>query len=449
MSSFRLDVEQPLDQLHRTIFEPLAAQYRFDLPKNPLGDLEKPTVLIVGNHSSGKSTFVNYLLGNAIQRTGLAPVDDGFTILTHGETASELDGPALVSNAAYPYGYLERFGKKLVSRLRLKALPLALLRDITLIDSPGMIDSAASGMKNDRGYDFFAVLKKLGEMADIVVLFFDPDKPGTTGETLEALQRSFQEIDHKLYLVMSKVDRFDDNMRDFARAYGALCWNLARTMQNKDLPHIFNIYVPLEERKVEAGSSLPFFDESREELLREIRKAPARHSQNRLSQFYDTAQLLDVHARVCGELAQRLVGRYLAYGAVTVLLLVGAFLLGEQLLRLPSVYSLGLAGGLALLVLFAGYLDVKYRRQMLPFTADGAFERVYQDQLSSRHEGESHEFSQQLWRKVRERTVRVVTSGGFGLYVQLLPWRVRRRLRALQQAIVKDIPALRQQLSAS
>jgi ribosome biogenesis GTPase A len=36
-----------------------------------------PFVLLVGNHSSGKSSFINYLLGRKIQTTGVAPTDDG------------------------------------------------------------------------------------------------------------------------------------------------------------------------------------------------------------------------------------------------------------------------------------------------------------------------------------------------------------------------------------
>ena len=75
--------------------------------------------------------------------------------------------------------------------------------DIMLIDSPGMIDSpatlpgvraappspstepgvlrAADATTQERGYDFLGVSKWLAEQADVILLFFDPDKPGTTG----------------------------------------------------------------------------------------------------------------------------------------------------------------------------------------------------------------------------------------------------------------------------
>ena len=62
---------------------PLAEKLAFELPvraKEPPG---LPNVLFLGNHSSGKSSFINHLLETDVQKTGLAPTDDGFTILCH------------------------------------------------------------------------------------------------------------------------------------------------------------------------------------------------------------------------------------------------------------------------------------------------------------------------------------------------------------------------------
>ena len=42
---------------------------------------------------------------------------------------------------------------------------------------------------------------------------------------------------------MNKMDLFD-GIRDFARTYGALCWNLSRSLQTKDLPHIYTTIIP-------------------------------------------------------------------------------------------------------------------------------------------------------------------------------------------------------------
>jgi hypothetical protein len=54
-----------------------------------------PAVLLVGNHSSGKSSFINHVLGRQIQKAGVAPTDDAFTIIAPGPEDRDQDGPAL------------------------------------------------------------------------------------------------------------------------------------------------------------------------------------------------------------------------------------------------------------------------------------------------------------------------------------------------------------------
>lgn len=93
-----------------------------------------------------------------------------------------------------------------------------------MVDTPGMIDSPISratfygadpssteaanrrrGSDTSRGYDFEGVVKWFAERADVIMLFFDPDKPGTTSETLSILTNSLPGMDHKLYIVLNKV----------------------------------------------------------------------------------------------------------------------------------------------------------------------------------------------------------------------------------------------------
>lgn len=55
-----------------------------------------PFVFLLGNHSSGKSSFINYLLGKNVQTAGVAPTDDTFTIIAPGKQDQDRDGPALI-----------------------------------------------------------------------------------------------------------------------------------------------------------------------------------------------------------------------------------------------------------------------------------------------------------------------------------------------------------------
>ena len=50
-----------------------------------------PFVLLLGNHSSGKSSFANYALGRRVQQCGVAPTDDGFTVIAPGEEDADQD----------------------------------------------------------------------------------------------------------------------------------------------------------------------------------------------------------------------------------------------------------------------------------------------------------------------------------------------------------------------
>ena len=51
-------------------------------------------------------------------------------------------------------------------------------------------------------------MRWFAQRADVVLLFFDPDKPGTTGETLNILLHSLGGMDHKLLIVLNKADQF-------------------------------------------------------------------------------------------------------------------------------------------------------------------------------------------------------------------------------------------------
>jgi hypothetical protein len=103
-------------------------------------------------------------------------------------------------------------------------------------------------------------------------------------------------------VIFNKVDRFR-NIRDFARAYGALCWNLSKAIPSKDLPHIYNVYLPVDDTSSEGSLPLQDFDRTREEVAQEVQRAPHRRLDNVISRLYQHARRLRVHARVLGKLA--------------------------------------------------------------------------------------------------------------------------------------------------
>lgn len=67
------------NELHASFIQPLNDTLHGPLEKLNTGGYQStkmPFVFVLGNHSSGKSSFINYVLGRNIQTAGVAPTDD-------------------------------------------------------------------------------------------------------------------------------------------------------------------------------------------------------------------------------------------------------------------------------------------------------------------------------------------------------------------------------------
>ena len=257
----------------RSKLTPVLTKYKMDFSELDAALKWKPIVLILGNYSSGKSTFINELLGKDIQRTGQAPTDDSFTILTSpssGGDAKDIPGSDLVNDERLPFTGFKVFGEKFISHFRMKQVESPVFTNMALIDSPGMLDSVS---EKDRGYDYSSAVKEFAKLADLIVLMFDPHKAGTIQETYNAIRNTLPEAtgEDRIIFVMSRIDECD-NLGDLVRSYGTLCWNLSQMTGRKDIPRIFLTYSPLVVRNSE--QDLTIWAEERDLLKKKILDAP-------------------------------------------------------------------------------------------------------------------------------------------------------------------------------
>lgn len=250
----------------------LFAKYNYNF--NELEDVMKwkPMVLVIGNYSSGKSTLINEFLGHEIQRTGQAPTDDSFTIITASETDEDdkiIPGSSLVNDERLPFSEFKKYGEQLISHMRMKQLNLPFLNNLAIIDSPGMLDSVT---EKDRGYDYMSVLGEFARLADLIVLMFDPHKAGTIKETYTTIRNTLPESagEDRIVFVMSRIDECD-SFGDLVRSYGTLCWNLSQMTGRKDIPRVFITYSPT---VAENKEKLDIWTEERIELKRRMLAAP-------------------------------------------------------------------------------------------------------------------------------------------------------------------------------
>ncbi|MFH1217639.1 MAG: dynamin family protein [Pseudomonadota bacterium] len=291
----------------------------------------KPMVLVIGNYSSGKSTLINEILGRDLQRTGQAPTDDSFTIITsHGREDGEpvIPGSTLVNDDTLPFGRFKSFGEQFISHFRLKKVSLPFLENMAIIDSPGMLDAVT---EKDRGYDYLAVLGEFAKLADLVVLMFDPHKAGTISETYTAIRCTLPETsgEDRIVFVMSRIDECD-NLSDLVRSYGTLCWNLSQMTGRKDIPRIFVTYAAGE---AEPSEILAVWKEEREMLKRKILSAPGFRVNHILQDIDRQVNELQLISEAMSSFSQR--GRAILFGQIKVGLVAAfaAFFLTGPILK--------------------------------------------------------------------------------------------------------------------
>ena len=247
----------------------------------------RPMVLIIGNYSSGKSSLINEFLGAEIQDTGQAPTDDSFTVITYDEAVSddakirvteERDGKVLLNDPEYPFSTLKKQGQRFAAHFRLKKSNSPFLKDLALIDTPGMLDSIT---ERDRGYDYQEVIGDLARKAGLVLVLFDAHKAGTVREAYKSIRDTLSSatFEDRIIFVLNRIDECS-SFSDLLRVYGTLCWNLSQITGRKDIPMIRLTYSPNAAPKVGGAAAyrkaeyLPLLENQREDLKRAILDTP-------------------------------------------------------------------------------------------------------------------------------------------------------------------------------
>ena len=309
--------------------ESLFARYKMDFGGIDASLKWKPIVLIIGNYSSGKSTLINEFVGQEIQRTGQAPTDDSFTIITcdPGISGAETPGSTLVNDERLPFSNFKQFGEKLISHICMKQIASPVLENMAIIDSPGMLDATS---ENDRGYDYMKVLGEFAKMADLIVLMFDPHKAGTIKESYDVIRNTLPEKsgEHRIVFVMSRIDECD-NLSDFTRSYGTLCWNMSQMTGRKDIPHIYLTYSPVVANLDTVAKDWP---QEREQLIDKIKRAPSFRINHILEDIDRQVNELQIVAQAVGEFLKQAKTLFWKFANATLGMAMVVFFFGDVFL---------------------------------------------------------------------------------------------------------------------
>lgn len=471
----RNDIIATCQRLREEVVQPLSNKYNACVDVTSVQSTQLPMVLLLGNHSSGKSSLINHLLQRPVQASGVAPTDDSFTVIAPGPEDADRAGPAFIGDTSLGFQGLSSFGKTLIHKTQLKIRKLApdvpeqrRCSGFYLVDTPGMIDSPIKANAShaerimDRGYDFEGVVRWYAERADLILLLFDPEKPGTTGETLHCLVNSLQGADHKLHIVMNKADKFH-RISDFARAYGTLCWNLSKVIPRKDVPQIFCTCLPgasaVQDELGDSGDESKLFThgleslvQARQSLENEVFAAPGRRVDNEISRLTEATRLTQLHCHILDDVVSRYQNAVFWARAKMVSALCGSAALvssawwGVRSLSTPrsaralqgglrvvgAAAMLG-AGGCATLYYFQRRaLEVKSRSLSSLESFTQCFQRRFARQIAA-----ADQYSAYLWDLMKNHLAKEEWK------IEQLDRVSTKDLESLSQILNKELPALR------
>jgi len=253
----------------------------------------RPMVLLLGQYSTGKSTFIRHLLGRDYPglRIGPEPTTDKFVAIAHGESDQVIPGNALVVDKSMPFTQLSHFGNQFLTRFECAKCPSPVLEGLTLIDSPGVL----SGEKQrvNRGYEFEAVVKWFADRVDMILVLFDFSKLDISDEfrrVIVALQGNTQ----KVHIVLNKADQV--TTPQLMRVYGALMWSLGKVL---DTPETCRVYLgSFWDQPLRNDEQRKLFESEENDLYTALSQLPRGAAVRKLNDLIKRARLAKVHAYV-------------------------------------------------------------------------------------------------------------------------------------------------------
>lgn len=287
------NVADGLKRLYKQKLFPLEEHHKFhDFHSPQLDDPDfdaKPMVLLVGQYSTGKTTFIKYLLEQEFPgiRIGPEPTTDRFIAVMYSETDGVIPGNALVVDPTKQFRPLSKFGNAFLNRFQCSQLKNPVLKSISIIDTPGIL--SGEKQRTDRGYNFSSVVEWLAERVDRIILLFDAHKLDISDEFRSVIE-SMKGYDEKIRIVLNKADRVDH--QQLMRVYGALMWSLGRVLKT---PEVARVYIgSFWDEPLHFDMNRKLFELEAQDLFDDLQSLPRNASLRKLNDLIKRARLAKV-----------------------------------------------------------------------------------------------------------------------------------------------------------
>ncbi|XP_048474099.1 EH domain-containing protein 2-like [Rhincodon typus] len=300
-------VTEGLKELYKTKLLPLENFYKFhDFHTPSLEDADfdnKPMILVVGQYSTGKTTFIQYLLEEDFpgSRVGPEPTTDSFIAVMHGETESVIPGNALMVDANKPFRKLTPFGNSFLNRFNCSGSPPPLLNHFSLSTTESILSGSISFCP--AGYDLAAVLQWFAQRVDRIILLFDAHKLEISDEFSEAI-RALKGNEDKIRVVLNKADQVDT--QQLMRVYGALMWSLGKVINT---PEVMRVYIgSFWSEPLLISENRKLFELEEQDLFLDLQNLPRNAALRKLNDMVKRARLVRVHAYIMSYLKKEMRG---------------------------------------------------------------------------------------------------------------------------------------------
>ncbi|THU73861.1 hypothetical protein C4D60_Mb04t27310 [Musa balbisiana] len=297
-----------LKKLYIEKLKPLEVTYLFSDFVSPLltnSDFDaKPMVMLLGQYSTGKTTFIKHLLKSSYPgaHIGPEPTTDRFVVITSGPDERSIPGNTIAVQADMPYNGLTAFGTGFLSKFECSQMPHPLLEHITFVDTPGVL--SGEKQRTQRSYDFTGVTSWFAAKCDLVLLLFDPYKLDISDEFKRVIG-SLRGHDDKIRVVLNKADQVDT--QQLMRVYGALLWSLGKVLNT---PEVMRVYIgSFNDKPVNEAEHVligKLFEKEQEDLLSDLNDIPKKACDRRINEFVKRARAAKVHACIISHLKKEM-----------------------------------------------------------------------------------------------------------------------------------------------
>lgn len=300
-----VSVTEGLQRIYREKLLPMEREHDFHHFYSPeLTDADfssRPMVLLIGQYSTGKSTFIRHILGRDYPglRIGPEPTTDKFVAVVQGDHDQVIPGNALVVDKSMPFTQLSHFGNAFLSRFECAKLNTPVLQGISLIDSPGVL--AGEQQRVNRGYEFEAVTKWFADRVDMILVLFDVSKLDISDEFRRVLM-AIKGNDHKIHMILNKADRV--TTPQLMRVYGAMMWSLGKVV---DTPEVSRVYIgSFWDEPLTNDEQRRLFESEENDLYTHLSQLPRSAAVRKLNDLIKRARLAKVHAYILDYLKKKM-----------------------------------------------------------------------------------------------------------------------------------------------